>query len=69
MSDQVQKVTPYASPTKVSTFGHYRKALVAVLGVALTGLNVLYGTNPYVQLLIGTATALGVYAVPNAIKI
>lgn len=43
----------------------YRKALVAVLAVVLTGLNVLYGTNPYVQLAIAAATAFGVYRVPN----
>lgn len=44
----------------------YRKTLVAAAAVVLTGLNVLYGTNPTVQMLIMVATALGVYQVPNA---
>lgn len=43
----------------------YRKAIVAVLGVVLTGLNVQYGTNPSVQLIINVAVAMGVYAAPN----
>lgn len=43
----------------------YRKTLVASLAVVLTGLNVLYGTNPYVQMAIMFATAIGVYSVPN----
>lgn len=45
--------------------GKYRKAIVAVVGVVLTGLNVMYGTDPYVQLAINLATAFGVYQVPN----
>lgn len=44
---------------------NYRKFLVAIVAVVLTGLNVLYGTNPQVQLLITAAAALGVYVVPN----
>lgn len=43
----------------------YRKFLVAVVAVVLTGLNALYGSNPYVQLAISVAGALGVYMVPN----
>lgn len=44
----------------------YRKFLVAVLAVVLTGLNVLYGNDSVVQLVIGLASAYGVYRVPNA---
>lgn len=43
----------------------YRKAVVAVLAVVLTGLNAVYGANEYVQLAISLATAAGVCAVPN----
>jgi len=43
----------------------YTKALIAVVGVILTGLNVAYGTNPSVQMAINVAVALGVYQLPN----
>lgn len=43
----------------------YRKAVVAALGVILTGLNVLYGTNPTVQMVISVCTLLGVYQAKN----
>lgn len=43
----------------------YNKTLVAVVAVVLTGLNVVYGANPYVQLAISVATALGVFHVTN----
>jgi len=43
----------------------YTKALIAVVGVILTGLNVAYGTNPQVQVAINVAVALGVYQLPN----
>lgn len=43
----------------------YRKTLVAVAAIVLTGLNVIYGTNSTVQLIIAVAAALGIYAVPN----
>lgn len=49
----------------MAKFTPYSKFLVAVLGVVLTGLNVVYGTNPDVQLVITLLTALGVYHVPN----
>ncbi len=45
--------------------GKYNKTLVAGVAVLLTGLNVLYGTNEYVQLAISVATVLGVYQVRN----
>lgn len=44
----------------------YRKAVVAALTVVLTGVNVIYGTNPDIQLAISVAGALGVHLVPNA---
>ncbi len=43
----------------------YNKLWVAILGVILTGVNVQYGDNTIVQLVIAVATAAGVYAVPN----
>lgn len=43
----------------------YSKSLVAALSVLLTGLNVTYGTNPWVQLAISAATLAGVYRVRN----
>lgn len=43
----------------------YNKAVIAVIAVILTGLNVLYGGNTDVQLAITAASALGVYSVPN----
>lgn len=45
----------------------YRKALVAAIGVILTGLNAVYGANIYVQLVISLATAAGVYLAPNKV--
>lgn len=50
---------------KKKTIHHYRKTLVALLGVVLTGLNVQYGTDPSVQLAINLAVVAGVYSVPN----
>jgi septal ring factor EnvC (AmiA/AmiB activator) len=60
-------------PTETKTEGKnmlqalapYSKALIAAAGVILTGLNVLYGSNPSVQMAITAATALGVYHAPN----
>lgn len=46
----------------------YNKALVALAAVVLAGLNLVYGHNPKVQMLISVATAAGVYVVPNATK-
>lgn len=43
----------------------YNKFVIAAIGVVLTGLNVLYGDNSTVQLVINVATALGVFQVPN----
>lgn len=45
--------------------GKYNKSIVAALSVVLTGLNVMYGTNPWVQLAISAATLAGVYQVRN----
>lgn len=49
----------------MKNYKKYRKALVAVVAVILTGLNVLYGNDPAVQSAIAVATALGVYQLPN----
>ncbi len=47
----------------------YSKFVVALVGVILTGLNVMYGNNHTVELLVSLATALGVYSVSNAPKV
>lgn len=49
----------------MSNFGPYAKFLVTLIGVVLTGLNVLYGTEPGVQLATMVATSLGVYQARN----
>ena len=43
----------------------YTKGLVALVGFVLTTLNLAYGSNPKVQLVIALATAIGVYQLPN----
>lgn len=45
---------------------NYRKTVIAIIAVILTGLNLLYSNNPIVQLIISLAAALGVYATPNS---
>lgn len=45
----------------------YYKFLVAALGVVLTGLNMAYGSNHTVEIIISIAVALGVYTVKNAV--
>lgn len=45
----------------------YRKFIVAIVGAIVAGVSVYYGsTSDLAQTLIAVATALGVYAVPNA---
>jgi len=46
----------------------YNKTLIAILSVVLTALNVAFGTNPWVQMVIGVAVVLGVYTVPNRVN-
>lgn len=46
----------------------YRKVVVAVLGVVLTGLNAYYGGDMTLQVVIAIATAFGVYQAPNTVK-
>ena len=45
----------------------YNKFLVAALTVVLAGLAQQYGSSQLVQLIIGIAGALGVYATPNRV--
>lgn len=56
MNDLINQLKPYS------------KFVVAIVGVVLTGLNALYGTDPNVQMLIALATALGVYNIANTPK-
>jgi hypothetical protein len=46
----------------------YAKFIAAIVGQALTYLQLHYGANPYVTMGVAAAMALGVYAVPNAGK-
>ena len=46
--------------------GRYSKAVTAVIGQALTFASLYYGGNNYVAAALAVASALGVYAVPNA---
>ena len=50
------------------SLGPYSKAITAVVGQALTFASLYYGSNHWVAAAIAAASALGVYAVPNAAK-
>lgn len=46
----------------------YNKAIVAVVGAIIAGLQLYYGNgNEVIQIAIALATALGVYATPNRV--
>ena len=47
-------------------FGPYGKFVTGVVGQALTYATLYYGGNKYVAAAVAVASALGVYAVPNA---
>ena len=47
-------------------FGPYSKFITGIVGQALTYATLYYGGNHYVAAAIAVASALGVYAVPNA---
>ena len=46
--------------------GRYSKAVTAVIGQALTFASLYYGGNHYVAAAVAIASAMGVWAVPNA---
>lgn len=48
------------------SLGQYSKAITAIIGQALAFATLYYGTNHWVCLAVAIASALGVYAVPNA---
>lgn len=50
----------------MSKLGSYSKAITAIIGQALTFASLYYGTNHWVAAAVAVASALGVYAVPNA---
>ena len=50
----------------LKSFGPYSKSVTAVIGQALTFASLYYGTNHWVSAAVAVASALGVYAVPNA---
>ena len=47
--------------------GQYSKSIGALIGVGLTYATQYYGTNHWVVIAVGVASALGVYAVPNQV--
>jgi hypothetical protein len=47
-------------------FGPYGKFVTGIVGQALTYATLYYGGNKYVAAAVAVASALGVYAVPNA---
>ena len=51
---------------KLANLGQYSKFLTGIAGQALTYATLYYGTNHYVALAVAIASALGVYAIPNA---
>jgi len=48
--------------------GPYSKAITAIIGQAISFATLYYGTNHWVSAAVAVASALGVYAVPNAPK-
>ena len=52
----------------LKSFGPYSKFVTGVVGQALTYATLYYGGNKYVAAAVAVASALGVYAVPNAPK-
>jgi hypothetical protein len=52
-------------PVKI-TLGPYSKAITAVIGQAIAFATLYYGANHWVCAAVAVASALGVYAVPNA---
>ena len=48
------------------SLGRYSKAVTAIIGQALTFASLYYGGNHWVAAALAAASALGVYAVPNA---
>jgi hypothetical protein len=48
--------------------GPYSKAVTAAIGLALAYATQHYAANPWVAIAVAVAAALGVYAVPNAVK-
>ena len=47
-------------------YGPYSKFITGIVGQALTYATLYYGGNHYVAAAVAVASALGVYAVPNA---
>jgi hypothetical protein len=52
----------------LTRFGPYSKAVTAVIGQALAYVTLYYGGNHWVAAAVAAASAMGVYAVPNAPK-
>lgn len=48
--------------------GAYSKFIVGIIGQGLTFAQLYYGSNHWVALAVAAASALGIYAVPNAAK-
>ena len=50
----------------MGNLGQYSKFLVGIVGQALTFAQLYYGGNHWVAAAVAAASALGIYAVPNA---
>jgi len=50
------------------SLGVYSKAITAAIGQGLAYATLYYGDNKWVAIAVAVASALGVYAVPNAQK-
>ena len=53
----------------LKSFGPYSKSVTAIIGQGLTFASLYYGSNHYVAAALAAASALGVWAVPNAPKV
>lgn len=63
---------PAPKPSLLTRLAPYRKAFTSLVGLGLTWATFYFGSNPadakWLSIAIGVASALGVYAVPNAPK-
>ena len=53
---------------KLKNLAQYSKFFTGIAGQALTFASLYYGSNHWVSAAVAVASALGIYAVPNASK-
>jgi hypothetical protein len=66
MKPGVSGEIPSQRGTVKINLGKYSKAIAGVLGQALSYASLYYGGNHYVAMATGIASAMGIWAVPNA---